>query len=81
MPALMCSKTNFVFSKPDKWWYKRGCDLGFKVIVLCNTPLTLWSRVLPEKLIVSQPIKKFSMFLKPGVLFLFSQEPTTGLHP
>jgi len=58
------------------WWYNEGCDLGSEVIVPCNTLLILRSRVMPERLILSQPLKKFPTYLKPEGLFLFLQEPT-----
>lgn len=42
----------------------------------CNTLQTLRSRVVLERLILSQPLKKFPTYLKPEGLFLFLQEPT-----
>jgi hypothetical protein len=56
--------------------YNEGCDLGFEAIVPCNTLLTLRSRVVLERLILSQPLKKYSTYSKLEGLFLFLQEPT-----
>jgi len=56
--------------------FKKSCDVGFEVIVHCNTLRTLRSRVVSERLILSQPLKKFPTYLKPECLFLFLQEPT-----
>ena len=40
--------------------------------------LTVWSRVLLEKQIGTQLLKKFPHFVGPEVLLSYSQEPTTG---
>jgi hypothetical protein len=43
--------------------------------------LTPWRRVLFEKLIVAQPVKKFPSFYGTQWFILFSQQPATGPYP
>jgi hypothetical protein len=45
-----------------------------------DNSLTTWSRVLLEKLIITQLVKKFP-FTEPKGSLLYSQEPTTGPFP
>jgi hypothetical protein len=43
--------------------------------------LTLWSRVLLDKMIFAQLAKKFPSFIEPEVSLPYSQEPATGPCP
>jgi hypothetical protein len=46
-----------------------------------NKQQTPWSKVILEKLIVAQLLKKFSTFLEPDGSLPCSQEPATGSYP